>query len=225
MRVAVNTGEALVKIGALPARGEAMVAGDVVNTAARLQAAAPVNGVLVGETTYRATRDAIGYRDAPPRAGEGEGPADRCLEALEPVASFGVDTSERARTPLVGRDGELELLPSVLRRVRDESAPQLLTIVAVPGMGKSRLVRELFQLVDEEVELITWRMGRCLPYGESVTFWALGEIVKAEAGILENDSPAEARTEAAGCLDEARSRSQREALARGGAARARGRQR
>jgi class 3 adenylate cyclase/tetratricopeptide (TPR) repeat protein len=192
VRVAVNTGEALVKIGARPAEGEAMVAGDVVNTAARMQAAAPVNGVLVGETTYRATRDAIGYREAPPVQAKGKAEPIAVWEALEPVARYGVDVALRARTPLVGRDRELELLRSVLRRVRDERAAQLVTIVGVPGIGKSRLVKELFQIVDEEVELITWREGRCLPYGDSVTYWALGEIVKAEAGILESDPAATA---------------------------------
>ena len=192
VRVAVNTGEALVKIGARPAEGEAMVAGDVVNTAARLQAAAPINGVLVGETTCRATRDAISYREAPAVAAKGKADPIAVWEALEPVARHGLDVAGRPHTPLVGRDREVELLGSVLGRVRDERASQLVTIIGVPGIGKSRLVHELFQLVDDEAELITWRQGRCLPYGESVTFWALGEIVKAEAGILESDSPTEA---------------------------------
>jgi class 3 adenylate cyclase len=192
VRVAVNTGEALVSIGAQPALGEAMVAGDVVNTAARMQTAAPVNGVLVGETTYRATHDAIVYREAPAVQAKGKADAVRVWEALEPVARFGVDISERAKTPLVGRDRELELLRSMLARVREERASQLVTLVGVPGIGKSRLVAELFGLVDDESELIAWRQGRCLPYGESVTFWALGEIVKAEAGILESDSADEA---------------------------------
>jgi class 3 adenylate cyclase len=192
VRIAVNTGEALVNVGARPAEGEAMVAGDVVNTAARMQAAAPVNGVLAGERTYRATRDAIGYREA--RAVEAKGKADpvQVWEPLEPIAGYGVGVAQRAQTPLVGREGELELLRSLLARVRDEQA-QLVTIVGVPGIGKSRLVGELFELVDDEAELTTWRQGRCLPYGESVTFWALGEIVKAETGILESDSPAEAQ--------------------------------
>src|SRR5207253_9090757 len=124
VRIAVNTGEALVRIGARPADGEAMVAGDVVNTAARLQAAAPVNGVLVGETTYWATRDAISYREAPPVQAKGKAEPIAVWEALEPVARFGVDT-EQAKTPLVGRDRELELLRSLLGRVRDERAAQL----------------------------------------------------------------------------------------------------
>ena len=192
VRIAVNTGEALVTLGARPAEGEAMVAGDVVNTAARVQAAAPINGVLVGESTNRATRDVISYHRAPPVQAKGKAEPIAVWQAVEPVARQGVDVAERAQTPLVGRDREVELLRSILGRVRDERTAQLVTVVGVPGIGKSRLVRELFQLVDEEPELITWRQGRCLPYGESFTFWALGEIVKAEAGILESDSPAEA---------------------------------
>src|SRR5919204_4273735 len=192
VRVAVNTGEALVNIGAHPAEGEAMVAGDVVNTTARMQTAAPIDGVLVGETTYRATRDAISYREAPRVQAKGKVEPIVVWEALEPLARYGVDVAERAPTPLVGRERELELLRSMLGRVRDERAAQLVTIVGVPGIGKSRLVRELFQLVDDEAELITWRQGRCLPYGESVTFWALREIVKAEAGMLESDAAEEA---------------------------------
>jgi class 3 adenylate cyclase len=191
VRLAVNTGEALVKLGARPTEGEAMVAGDVVNTAARLQTAAPVNGILVGETTYWATRDAIGYRDGSPVQAKGKVEPIAIWEALEPLSRYGVDVAERAVTPLVGRNRELDLLRTVLGRVRDERSAQLVTIVGVPGVGKSRLVRELFGLIDDEAELITWRQGRCLPYGESVTFWALGEIVKAEVGILENDPHAE----------------------------------
>jgi class 3 adenylate cyclase len=192
VRIAVNTGEALVSVGARTAEGEGMVAGDVVNTAARMQAAAPVDGVLVGETTYRATRDAIGYRDAPSVRAKGKAEPVRVWDAVEAVGRLGVDVAERARTPLVGRDRELELLRSILARVREEHSAQLVTLVGVPGIGKSRLVAELFPIVDCEAELITWRQGRCLPYGESVTFWALGEIIKAESGILETDTADEA---------------------------------
>jgi class 3 adenylate cyclase len=193
VRIAVNTGVALVNLGARPAEGEAMVAGDVVNTAARMQSAAPVNGVLVGEMTYRATRDVITYREAEPIEAKGKAEPVQVWEAVEPVARFGLDLAERAATPLVGRDRELELLRSLLGRVRDERSAQLVTLVGVPGIGKSRLVSELFGMADAEPDLITWRQGRCLPYGESVTYWALGEIVKAEVGILETDAPPEAQ--------------------------------
>ncbi len=192
VRVAVNTGEVLVDVAARPAEGEAMVAGDVVNTAARIQAAAPVDGVLVGETTQRATRDAIRYRDAPPVRAKGKAEPVRVWEAVDVVSSYGVHVAGRTRTPLLGRERELEFLRSILGRVRQEHSAQLVTLVGVPGIGKSRLVAELFQIVDDEPEPTTWRQGRCLPYGESVTFWALGEIVKAEAAILETDAAAEA---------------------------------
>ena len=193
VRIAVSTGEALVDVGARPAEGEAMVAGDVVNTAARMQTAAPVNGVLVGEVTYRATRDAIRYRGASPVQAKGKSDPVLAWEAIEPVARFGVDVSQAPPTPLIGRDREVELLRSLLGRVREEHSAQLVTLVGVPGIGKSRLVGELFRFVDDQPELITWRQGRCLPYGESVTYWALGEIVKAEAGILETDTPDQAK--------------------------------
>ena len=83
---------------------------------------------------------------------------------------------------------ELTSLRAALDRVRDERSPQLVTLVGVPGIGKSRLLHELSRIVDAEPELITWRQGRCLAYGDGVTFWALAEIVKAQAGVLEADS-------------------------------------
>ena len=188
VRIAVNTGEALVTLGADPSEGEGMASGDVVNTAARLQSAAPVNGILVGETTYRATERAIEYRESPPVAAKGKADAVKVWEVLEPRARFGVDIGLRGRVPLVGRERELDVLLDALARARTERASQLVTLVGVPGIGKSRLVVELSQVVDEDPELIFWRQGRSLPYGEGVTFWALAEIVKAQAGILETDS-------------------------------------
>jgi class 3 adenylate cyclase len=193
VRIAVTTGEALIALGARPTEGEGMASGDVVNTAARLQAAAPVNGILVGETTYRATERAIEYRETGPVAAKGKAEPVKAWEVLEPRARFGVDIGLRGRAPLVGRERELDVLLDALARVRSESASQLVTLVGVPGIGKSRLVVELSAAVDEEPELIFWRQGRSLPYGEGVTFWALAEIVKAQAGILETDSADAAR--------------------------------
>ena len=192
VRIAVNTGEALVTLDARPGKGEAMAAGDVVNTAARLQSAAPLNGILVGEQSYRATSEAIDYRRAEPVVAKGKSEPIRAWEALQARSRFGVDVSQPAATPLVGRERELELLVSTLARVREERSPQLVTLVGVPGMGKTRLVTELFRAVERDVALVSWRQGRSLPYGEGVTFWALAEIVKAQAGILESDSAAEA---------------------------------
>jgi class 3 adenylate cyclase/tetratricopeptide (TPR) repeat protein len=187
VRIAVNTGEALVRLGAKPAEGEGMVAGDVVNTAARLQAAAPVNGVLVGETTYRATREAIEYAEAEPVSAKGKAEPVDVWEASQPRSRIGLEAAAPA-TPLVGRKRERELLLGALARARAEEAAQLVTIVGVPGIGKSRLVYELSQAVENEPDLISWRRGRSLPYGEGVTYWALGEMVKAQAGILETDT-------------------------------------
>jgi tetratricopeptide (TPR) repeat protein len=114
---------------------------------------------------------------------------------------FGVDVAQEARTPLVGREGDLRLLVETLDRVRRERSPQLVTLVGVPGIGKSRLVSELFQHAERDPELITWRQGRCLPYGEGVSFWALGEVVKAQAGILETDTSEEARGKLRAAID------------------------
>nr|MBA3383196.1 AAA family ATPase [Actinomycetota bacterium] len=192
VRVAVNTGEALVALGAHPAEGEAMVAGDVVNTAARLQSAAPANGILVGEQTYRATDRAIEYRDHQSVQAKGKAAPVVAWEAVQARSRFGVDVARSYNTPLVGREQELELLVAALARSQDERAPQLVTLVGVPGIGKSRLLAELLGAIDRGDQLVTWRQGRSLPYGEGVSYWALGEMVKAQAGILETDAPDEA---------------------------------
>jgi predicted ATPase/class 3 adenylate cyclase len=192
LRIAVGTGEALVALGARPSEGEGMASGDVINTTARLQAAAPTDGVLVDETTYRATGNWIEYRPVEPVEAKGKAEPVQAWEALEARSRFGVDTSQPTRAPLIGRDRELDALAGALARVRAERSPQLVTVVGVPGIGKSRLVYELFRVVEEDAEIIYWRQGRSLPYGEGVSFWALGEIVKAHTGILETDPSHEA---------------------------------
>jgi class 3 adenylate cyclase/tetratricopeptide (TPR) repeat protein len=191
VRVAVTTGEALVTLGAAPLEGEGMVAGDVVNTAARLQSAAPVNGVLVDETTYRATRQRIAYSEAQPVSAKGKAEPVVVWEASEARSRLGVDVAQGG-AELVGRQRELQFLTSALTRAREERSTQLVTLVGVPGIGKSRLVYELSLVVDAEEELIFWRQGRSLPYGEGVTYWALAEMAKAHAGILDSDAPADA---------------------------------
>jgi class 3 adenylate cyclase/tetratricopeptide (TPR) repeat protein len=189
VRIAVNTGEAMVSLGARPSEGEGMAAGDVVNTAARMQSAAPVGGILVGETTYRATRQAIEYRDAEPMIAKGKADPVAVWEAVAARWRFGVDVAQLGGSELVGRGEELDLLRDALNRSRRERAAQLVTLVGEPGIGKSRLVYELFKHVEAEPDLITyWRQGRSLPYGEGVTFWALSEMAKSHAGILETDS-------------------------------------
>jgi class 3 adenylate cyclase/tetratricopeptide (TPR) repeat protein len=188
LRVGVTTGEALVRLDVQPETGEGMASGDVVNTAARLQSAAPVNGILVDDTTYRATRAAIDYEDA--QAVEAKGKADPVPVWVATVAHarLGVDTVHEARSELVGRARELGIVRDTFERARHERTPQLLTLVGVPGIGKSRLVYELSRIVDADPEIITWRQGRCLAYGDGITLWALGEIVKAQVGVVEQDS-------------------------------------
>ena len=202
VRLAVHTGEALITLGARLADGEGMAAGDVVNTAARLQAAAPVNGVLVGERTFRATRRAIEYREAPSVRAKGKKDLVPVWEALQARARPGADIPPEVLTPLVGRERELDVLRDTLARVRAERTTQLVTLVGVPGIGKSRLVHELSQLADAEHELINWRLGRSLPFGDGVSFWALAEMVKAQAGILEGDTPDQARAKLAAMAEE-----------------------
>src|SRR5215475_771439 len=190
-------GEGRVLLGARPDQGEGMAAGDVVNTAARLQAAAPVNGILVGERTFRATQAAIEYQAAGPVAAKGKRERVAAWEVVAARARLGVDVPLEARTALVGRERELHVLPDALARVRAERAPQLVTLVGVPGIGKSRLLYELSRIADAEPQLISWRQGRSLPYGEGVSFWALAEMVKAQAGILESDTSDEAEAKLA----------------------------
>jgi class 3 adenylate cyclase/tetratricopeptide (TPR) repeat protein len=197
VRLAISTGEALVTLGARPAQGEAMAAGDVVNTAARLQVAAPVNGVLVGERTFRATRGVIEYRQGPAVTAKGKREPVPVWEALRAHGRFGAEFWPSARTALVGRDRELGVLRDALARVQAERSVQLVTVVGVPGIGKSRLLYELWQTAETEAEPISWRLGRSLPYGEGVSYWALAEMVKAQAGILESDTAGQAEAKLA----------------------------
>jgi class 3 adenylate cyclase/tetratricopeptide (TPR) repeat protein len=201
VRIGITTGEALVALGADPRSGEAMASGDVVNTAARLQSAAPVNGILVDQTTERGTRQAIDYRAHEDVIAKGKRAPLPAWEALAARSRLGVDVRQHGAAPLVGRDRELELLTGTLQRVRAERAPQLLTLVGAPGIGKSRLVFELMQRLERDPELVTWRQGRSIPYGAGVSFWALAEMVKAEAGILESDSPGHAEAKLGRALE------------------------
>jgi class 3 adenylate cyclase/tetratricopeptide (TPR) repeat protein len=188
VRMGITTGEAIVTLGARPSAGEGMAAGDVVNVAARLQAAAPAGGILVDEATRRATERAIEYREAEPVHAKGKREAVPVWEVVATRARLGVDIAFRGGAPLVGRRQELDLLLDALARARRERAPQLVTLVGVPGIGKSRLLWELYATLSNDPEVfVTWRQGRSLPYGEGVSFWALGEMVKSQAGILESD--------------------------------------
>ena len=123
-------------------------------------------------------------------------------EVAEARARFGVDLAPDAGTPLVGRERELELLVGTLSRARQQRSTELITLVGVPGIGKSRLVGELFQSIERGGVLTYWRQGRSLPYGEGVSYWALAEMVKAQAGILETDSDEEAEAKLARAVEQ-----------------------
>jgi class 3 adenylate cyclase/tetratricopeptide (TPR) repeat protein len=190
VRIGINTGEAVVALGAAPEAGEGIVTGDVVNTASRLQSAAPVSGIVVGAVTYRTTQDLFDYERLEPVQVKGKAERVEIWRATAARARFGTDLTRTHVTALVGRELELTLLRGTYERAVRDSAVQLVTVVGEPGVGKSRLVSEVFAHIDALPYLVRWRQGRCLPYGEGVSFWGLGEIVKAEAGILDSD-PAE----------------------------------
>jgi class 3 adenylate cyclase/tetratricopeptide (TPR) repeat protein len=177
VRVAINTGEAVVALGEGPQIGEA-VAGDVVNTASRMQALAPPGGVVIGEETYRQVRDRIDAERLPPAIVKGKS---------EPIVVWRVlgehDPSTTARvttTRFVGRDAELSVLSEVFERTVATRTPHVVTITGEAGIGKSRLVDELRLAVGSRAD---WLEGACLPYGESVTLAAVADVVRAAAGI------------------------------------------
>ncbi|MDP9301143.1 MAG: adenylate/guanylate cyclase domain-containing protein, partial [Actinomycetota bacterium] len=169
VRIGINTGEAVVALGARPEEGEGIVAGDVVNTASRLQGAAPVGGIGVGELTYRITKDIFDYEELEPVMLKGKSEAVPIWRAMAARSRFSIDVRDES-TPFVGREEERNLLQGAFRRAVRESSVQLVTVIGEPGVGKSRLVGELFSYIDEIEELVSWRQGRCLPYGEGITF-------------------------------------------------------
>ncbi|HEU5213595.1 MAG TPA: AAA family ATPase [Gaiellaceae bacterium] len=185
VRIAVNTGEALVDLEARPSHGEAMIAGDVVNTASRLQSAAPVGSVLVGEETYVATRNVIEYRPAQPLTLKGKQEPVHVWIALRPTT----DAGERAITavPLVGRERELQLLTGAWARVVDEQRAQFVTVFGPSGIGKTRLSLELSELVAEQGGRVI--RGRSTPYGASTPYSAFAQQVKQIARIFDSDEP------------------------------------
>ena len=187
VRIGVNTGEALVRLG--PDHQTETVVGDVVNTASRLQGVAPAGGVVVGEPTWRATRNLFEVEQLDPVRVKGKAQPLTIWRVTGARSRLGVDADPRPVTRFVGRDGELRALRERYLQVLREHSVGLVTVVGEPGVGKSRLVRELLRFVDAQRQLVAWRHAHCLPYGEGITFWALGEIVKAQAGILESDLP------------------------------------
>jgi class 3 adenylate cyclase len=199
VRIGVNTGEALVRLG--PDHQTETVVGDVVNTASRLQGVAPAGGVVVGEPTWRATRSLFDFEQLDAVRVKGKAQPLAIWRVAGARSRLGVDADPRPVTPFVGRAEQLEEFRQRYHQALREHCLQLVTITGEPGVGKSRLVQELFRLIDAEQRLVSWRHAHCLPYGDGVTFWALGEIVKAQAGILESDLPATAAAKLAAAVE------------------------
>jgi class 3 adenylate cyclase/tetratricopeptide (TPR) repeat protein len=189
LRVGINTGEALVHLGIAPGAGERLLAGDVINTASRIQSVAPEMGVAVGLATYEPTAAVFDYEELEPAMLKGKAERVRVFHARALRARFGTDLTRTRDTPFIGREIELALLRGIFDKAVAANSVQLVTVVGEPGIGKSRIVAELLAQVDAGADLVNWHQGRCPPYGEGITFWALGEIVKAHAGILESDPP------------------------------------
>jgi predicted ATPase/class 3 adenylate cyclase len=184
-RIGINTGEALVMLGARASEGEWSAAGDVMNTAARIESAAPVDGILVGELTYRATRALFEYRAADPIAAKGKSEPVAVWEALGEKEAAGA--RRPADIPLVGRDAELGELIAFSTQALEGRRPGIATVLGSPGIGKSRLLTELVGRLQDGRAVYG---GRCLPYGEGITYWPVNEILKAAAGILHDDDAA-----------------------------------
>ena len=174
MRVGINTGEALVRLGITPGSGEGFLAGDAINTASRIQSVAPAMGVAVGLGTYEATSAVFDYEELEPATLKGKSEPVRVFHAKAPRARLGTDLTRTDDTPFIGREIDLALLKGIFDKTLASNSVQLITVIGEPGIGKSRIVAELGDYVDARADLITWRQGRCLPYGEGITFWALG---------------------------------------------------
>jgi class 3 adenylate cyclase/tetratricopeptide (TPR) repeat protein len=200
VRAAVLTGEAAATIGAA---GQGIVAGDLVNTASRLQSLAPPGTVLVGESTHRATAEAIAYEEAGEQLLKGKSspiPAWRAVSVLGMRGGAGRRSALEA--PFVGRDEELRLVKDLFHATIREQKPRLVTIVGQAGIGKSRLGWEFEKYIDGVTINAYWHSGRSPSYGEGISFWALAEMVRERAGIAESDSIEEAAAKLSACLDE-----------------------
>src|SRR5262249_29151914 len=182
IRTGINTGEAIVVLGSNPGEDIGEAAGDVMNTAARIQGGAPINGIVVGELTYHLTKNAIEYSQAEPVVAKGKAEPVAIWEAVG--AHDAPVRREVRRGTLVGREQELGKLLGMWEDVRRERLPGMATVVGLPGIGKSRLLEELRARTADHGTTV---VGRCLPYGEGITYWAVTEIVKDAAGILQSD--------------------------------------
>jgi class 3 adenylate cyclase len=189
VRIGINTGD-VVASGA-PRPGEGLVTGDAVNVAARLQQQAEPGQIAVGERTAAAA-PTFAFRPLGGREMKGKQAEVEVLELVGEVAGAPDRGVPGLRSPLVGRERELELLLSLYDRVASEGRPHLVTLYGEPGVGKSRLTVEFLNALARRSPAPTVARGRCLSYGSGVTFWPLAEILRGQAGILQSDGPGEA---------------------------------
>ena len=184
-RAGVLTGEAAVQIGL---EGQGMIAGDLVNTASRLQSVAKPGTVLVGEATYRLANRAVAFEAAGERELKGKEQPVAVWEATSVVAKRGgVGRSATLEPPFVGREDELELLKEQFHTTLREGKPRLVTLNGIAGIGKTRLLWELEKYLDGVTQSVFLMSGRSPAYGEGISYWALAEMLRGRAGIAESD--------------------------------------
>jgi class 3 adenylate cyclase/tetratricopeptide (TPR) repeat protein len=198
LRAGVLTGEAAVTLGAT---NQGMVAGDIVNTAARLQSIAPPGRVLVGESTHHAASKAIVFEEAGEQVLKGKASPVPAWLAVRVVAQRGGrGRSDALEAPFVGRDDELRLLKDLYHAAARENRARLVSVIGPGGIGKSRLAWEFEKYIDGIVTKVWWHQGRAPAYGQGISFWALGEMVRGRAGLVETDGEDETRAKIAAML-------------------------
>jgi len=186
LRIGVNTGEV---VAGRSRQRSSFVSGDTVNVTFRLQEAAGPGQILVGERTATAARGAFEFSDLATIEAKGKPEGVVCRRLLRTLSLMRSRGIRGRATPFVGRDSELTLLQATYERVLEQGEPHLVTLVGDPGVGKTRLVRELWAWIGSQDPQPLRRTGRCLPYGDAITYWPLGEVLKEHFGILDSDSP------------------------------------
>ena len=199
-RAGVLTGEAAVTIGAA---GQGMVAGDLVNTAARIQSAAEPGTVLVGDTTRRTTEQTVIYENAGTHVLKGKDEPAELWRALRIVSGArGQLKSTGLEAPFVGRDRDLRRVKDLFHECAESGKAHLVSVTGIAGIGKSRLSWEFYKYFDGIAQTTYWHRGRCLSYGEGVTYWALADMVRMRCRIAEEDEPAVVREKLDRALEE-----------------------
>ena len=195
-RTGLNTGEVIA--GDL-GHGQSFVVGDAVNVASRLEQVAPPGEILIGEPTYRLVRDAVVVEPGEPLTLKGKPGAVFAHRLLEIIPGAAAGWSRRLDSPLVGREEELKRLTDAFGDARDAQDCYAVTIIGSTGVGKTRLTEEFLARLEGQARVVR---GRCLPYGEGITFWPIVEVLHDAANITERDTPTEAREKLSGVLTE-----------------------